>query len=113
MREMLISAIEDVKSGKLDQARASSIAKLASAVTQSMHLEIEARRFALGIDKDGTKLLDMPPLVLGDERADQSIAQQGNRWAQQTDVLTGEAAVPPRIDAPSRVHRIADDEAPR
>ncbi len=66
MREMLISAIEDVKAGKMDQSRAGSIAKLAQAVTESMRLEIEARRLALTMKKDGS-LLDMKPLVIGDE----------------------------------------------
>jgi methyl coenzyme M reductase beta subunit len=53
LREMLLSAIEDVRSGKLDSAQASAIAKLAAQVSTSISVEIAAREAALHAGKLG------------------------------------------------------------
>lgn len=42
LRETLISAIEDVKSGKMDPNKANAIAKLASQINESLKVELDA-----------------------------------------------------------------------
>jgi hypothetical protein len=53
MREMLLSAIEDVRAGKLGTAEASAIAKLAAQVSQSISVEIAATEASLSVEKLG------------------------------------------------------------
>lgn len=62
MREMLIEAIEAVKTGKMEPAEAAAIAKLAGQVTLSLQVELNARRDSL-LPK-GQQLGALP---LGDE----------------------------------------------
>lgn len=62
MREMLIEAIEAVKTRKMDPAEAAAIAKLAGQVTLSLQVELNARRDSLL-----PKAQQLGALQLGDE----------------------------------------------
>lgn len=62
MREMLIEAIEAVKTGKMEPADAAAIAKLAGQVTLSLQVELNARRDSLL-----PKAQQLGALPLGDE----------------------------------------------
>lgn len=62
MREMLIEAIEAVKTGKMEPADATAIAKLAGQVTLSLQVELNARRDSLL-----PKAQQLGALPLGDE----------------------------------------------
>jgi hypothetical protein len=63
MREMLLDAIEAVRSGKLDSQQAAAIAKLAAQVNLSMQVELHARQDALVL----ARAKQIGSLQLGDE----------------------------------------------
>jgi hypothetical protein len=74
LRKFLAAAMQDVRDGSLDQAKAGQIAKLAAQINASIHAEITARShlemkkgsfnqltISDGIDVDDTKVVDISP----------------------------------------------------
>jgi hypothetical protein len=67
LREMLVSSIEDVRSGKMDAGQAAAVAKLAQAISQSISVElqvIEAGKAARDIGSQ--RLGEEKPLLPGE-----------------------------------------------
>lgn len=61
LREMLVSAIEDVRAGRMDASQAASVAKLAQAISQSISVE-------LAVLEAGKSARDLGSQRLGEEK---------------------------------------------
>ena len=65
LRETLIEAIEQVKSGKMDQHDANAIAKLAGAINANLSVELQAMKLYEELNK---KVENIGKLALGEDR---------------------------------------------